>query len=307
MSDSPYILQLKQRIRLLMSEKKFKEAFESAQELVSKHPNDKEFIELIEEVKKGAIKENNKLVEQKIKEVKPLIKEKRYSEALSELKKLFSIAPNNPALISFYSQTQADYQKHGQDMTEKFKKEKRASYDKLMQEDEDKLLFELFNLEKENPGSQNVLSLTKEYRGKIIQKRLEAKKDLIYSDKYDDIQNLISQLKKIDPQNPEVIELEKTISFRLHGAQIENKKEFVYRSTKYLVTLMQLKKYEEAIRTALEILEVDHKNELVLKMLETAENKFYSQSRQLAVEAVKSKQSELTTEYKNNKSDFIKI
>ncbi|MBL4694228.1 hypothetical protein JKY72_02565 [Candidatus Gracilibacteria bacterium] len=307
MTDSPYILQLKQRIRLLMSEKKFKEAFESAQELVTKHPDDKEFLALIQEVKEGAAKENNKLVEQKIKEVKPLIKENKYSEALVILKKLFSIAPNNPTLIKFYSKTQAQYQDYSKEIAEKFKVEKRASYDKLLAEDEDKLLFELFNLEKNSPGNQNVLSLTKEYRDKIIKKKLELKKDLIYSDKFDDIQNLISQLQKIDPTNPEVVELEKTINFRLHGSQIDNKKEFVYRSSKYLVTLMQLKKYEEAIKVALEILDVNHKDELVLKILEKAENKFFTQSRKLAIESVKSKQAALKADYEKNKETFVKI
>ena len=307
MTDSPYILQLKQRIRLLMSEKKFKEAFESAQELVTKHPDDKEFLALIQEVKEGAAKENNKLVEQKIKEVKPLIKENKYSEALVILKKLFSIAPNNPTLIKFYSKTQAQYQDYSKEIAEKFKVEKRASYDKLLAEDEDKLLFELFNLEKNSSGNQNVLSLTKEYRDKIIKKKLELKKDLIYTDKFDDIQNLISQLQKIDPTNPEVVELEKTINFRLHGSQIDNKKEFVYRSSKYLVTLMQLKKYEEAIKVALEILDVNHKDELVLKILEKAENKFFTQSRKLAIESVKSKQAALKADYEKNKETFVKI
>lgn len=307
MSENAYFDQAEQNIKLLIAEKKYKEAYISCKKFLEKFPDESRFIKLKEEIEHDVDEENQTVIEKKLNEIKPLWKQEKYIEILKQLRELLKIAPSSKKIQELMAEAQESYKKEINKLTEDFEKKESERLNELMEKDEKRLIDEMFLLEKSNPGNKSVLALTKKYRDKLIDKKIHEKEYLIYSDKFDDIANLISQLKKIDDKNAQIDHLEKLIKTRKLGEQVDDKNEFVYKGEQYLITLMKLKKYDKALQVASEIMAVDKSNKNIPKIYEKAEKGFYKQTRKDVINIIIQNQPQLHEEYSKNKDKFIKI
>ncbi|MBD3360495.1 hypothetical protein GF366_01700, partial [Candidatus Peregrinibacteria bacterium] len=286
MNDKAYFSQVEQNINHLLSEGKYREAHNLCLKYLAKYPEEKRFEKLKEKIEKRVTEQNEKVIKQKLEEIKPLYKEEKYKEILKNLEPLLRIAPQNEKLKKEIIKAQEKYKEKTKELQKKFEEEKNEKFTKLLNEDEERLIDELFLLERDNPGNIEVQKITNKFRDKLIQKKIKRKTDLIYSDKYDAIYNFIDQLKKIDDKNKRIIELVKLVKSREHGNQLTEKSEFIYDAENHLITLMKLKKYDKAIKVAEEILDLDPSNKKAKKILKKAKKKYYKQTRKFAIDTI---------------------
>ena len=175
MGDGAYFQQVEQNITSLIAEGKYQSAYKLCVEYINSFPEEKRFFKLKEEIEEEVEKKNKKVIKEKLKEIDTYWKEENYAQILIELKKLLQISPNNKDLIKLYQKAQEKYVKKVKDMEQKFEKEQSEKFDRLLKEDENLFLDELFQLELNNPGNQHVLKFTKKYRNKLIREKIKDK------------------------------------------------------------------------------------------------------------------------------------
>lgn len=300
-----YFAQNEQKINSLIGSKKYSEAYNFCKQLLLRFPEEKRILKLKSRIEKEVEAENEKVVEEKLDAIKPLFKSENYTEILKTLKDLLNFAPNNGKIKKLYLETQEKYQKKVEELQQDFIKTQSNRLNDLLAKAPNILLESLFELEKENPGNKTVLDLTANFRDKLISKKITEKEELIYSDKYQDIQNLIEQLKKIDEKNSRIQELEKLIHARQHQTQITQKGEFIYAGEKHLETLMKLKKYDKALKAAEELLSVQTNNQKVRKIFKAAEIKYLKLLHSQTVDTIVKNKESLKSEYSQSPDKFI--
>lgn len=307
MPDSAYLKQIEQKIHSLLSEKRLKESYNLCKSVLEQNPGNRVFEKLKKRIEEAIVHENEKLIERKLKEVKKLWKEEKYADILTILKELLRIDPENRKLKKEYDKVQKAYLKKTEELKSQFKERQSERLNKILDDFPDRLPNELITLEMNNPGNKTVQDLAKQFREKLISKKLNEKKELLKSDKYDVIQNFLEDLKKIEKENPMIKKMEKEVDRRKRDTMLEEKGEFVYGGSKHLDTLMKLKKYDKALQVAKEILAVDPNNKAANKILKKAERKLYSQTKNMSVDKILSEKENLKKEYQDNKENFIKI
>ncbi len=307
MSDSPYFEQLEQNIQSLISEKKFKQAYEMCIKILDKIPGEARFLKIKTRIEEAVEEENGKIIEKTIEDIKPLWNEKKYAEILKKLEPLLQVSKNNGKLNNLILEAQGKYETQIQELKKEFEKNQRARLTKIFDEHPERMIDELYFLETNNSTDEVTKKLVTEFRDKLIEKKIKDKKDLIESDKFDVIYNYIEELKKIDDKNPRIKELDEKTRRRQNETQMENKGEFVYKGENYLSTLMKINKYAEAIKVAEEILQSDPNNGEVKGILEEAKSKFYDQSRDETIDMLTKNNSTDKIEYNKNKENFTSI
>lgn len=307
MQTSAYFAQAEKNIHALINEKKYKEAYLKCKKYLQKFPDEGGFEKLMVKIEKLIIKENEKVIDRKIDETNKLWKKEEYRHILEILEPLLKLNRDNDKLKKKIVEAQEAYKEQVQKEAKEFENDQRKKFNKLFKKDEAELEEELFALERNNPGNDLAKRIAFEYRDKIIEKKINEKSDLIFSDKYDSITNLIIQLKRIDKKNPRILEIETAIKKRKAGTQMSEKGEYVYRGEKHLDTLMRLGKYDKASQVAREILEVDRGNKKVRSILINAEKKLFKQTQAAAVIAIKANYKKLKEAYKKDKTKFVKI
>jgi len=307
MESSAYFGQVEKNIHALINEKKHKEAYLKCKQYIKKYPNEDRFESLMQKVEKLIVKENEEVIDRKIKETNKLLKKGEYQLAAEILEPLLKLNENHQGLKRKIIEAQKGYSKEMQRQVEEFEKAQRKKLNKLFKENEIALEEEIFIMEKNNPGNQLIKLLAHEYRDKIIEKKISEKSDLIYSDKYEAIQNFTQSLHRIEKNNQRVIEIEEGVKKNKSGTQVSEKSEYVYKGEQHLSTLMRLGKYDKAVQVAQEILEVDKENEKVRKILVRADKKLFKQTKNSSIDSIKENQKSLKEEYKKDKSKFIKI
>jgi hypothetical protein len=305
--SSAYIDQVEQNINNLLANKKFKEAYDLANELVDKFSHDGKTFKIKKQVEEAVRNENERIVKNGIKEIKEMWKNKEYTEIIKKLKNLITISPENSKLQRLEQKAQLEYRDEIQRLQIEFKKNQNIKFYKLLEENEEKLIEELFRLEKNNQGNKETLEITKFFRDKLIDKKIKENKKLLESEKFEDINNFLGQLKRIEKNNEKVSKLEKKINIKTYGSQKEESKEHTYRSVEQIIVLMKLKKYDKVIQGAEELIKSNKENKEIEKILKKAKKKFFNETKNLTIDSIKNHMQELREEYKKNKDSFIKI
>lgn len=307
MSNSAYLIQAEKKIKGLIAERRYREAYRLCISTLEDNPKHKVFEKLKKRIEETVAEENEKIIRAKLKTVKSLYKEEKYAEALKILKELLRIDPNDKRLRKEYTKTQEAYLSKVEKQRKEFINRQTKRLNEILNNHPELLLEEMVSLEMNNPGSNLVKKLTDQFREKLIRKRINEKGDLLKSKKYDAIENFLNELRKIDERSPLILKLSKAIEDRKKETASSQKSEFIYGGSKHLDTLMKLKKYDKAIQVAKEILAVNKNDKMALRTMKRAKRKLYSQTRNLSIRNIYSKKAELKEEYKANKSDFIKL
>ncbi len=302
-----YILQLVQKINSLMAEKKYQQAYFDCTKLLNQFPEDSHLLKLKKRIEEEVADENQRVIKKRLEEITPLWKEEKYPEIIKELKEVLKLSPNNKKIANLIAKAQEKYKDKIQALQEEFEKKQEEKLKELFKNNPEQLLEELFELEKNNPGNKSVQALTDKYRTMVIKKKIDQKEDLIYSDKYDAIYHFIQQLYKIDKNNLEIKKLEMQIRSRQHGSQLEEKNEYIYKGEKHLRTLLNLKKYDDALKAAEELLAVQKNNKVIQKLYQKAQAKVFKLNKNIVTDLIVENQPKLKEEYHNEKSKFIKL
>ena len=307
MPNFAYFDQFEQKINVLLTEKKYRDAFNLCKEILLKYPEEKRFIKIKEKIEEAVSEENERIIKEKLEGLNPLWKEEKYSQILRTLKELLQVDPNSLKMKKLYQEAEILYRKQFEKFQEDFNKKQNRRLTDLLDNNPLILMEELYILERENPNNESVKKLVADFRDKLIAKKIREKEELLNSTKYDVIENFIQELIKIDKGNGRIQELEKQIKKRKFSTETDQTKEFVYSGEKHLDTLMKLKKYDKAIKVANEILTIDKNNIPVKRMLEKAKEKYSGQLRDLAAASILDHFQELKTRYSQDKSRIIKI
>jgi len=307
MSDEAYFQQIEKNLHLLVAEKKYEEAYNTLNGLMNKYPDEPLLKSMKKEIETRVEDQNKEIINEKIKKIEPLWKQKDYAKILGELTPMRQICPDHGKLNKLIDKAQIKYQKEVQKLQKDYLKNQKKRLEEIHKQTPGMLLDELFNLEKQNVGNEMILELTHTYREKIIIQKIKEKEELLFSDKYGAIENFITQLKKINDKSPQISKLEKMTKGRQYGTQMEEKKEFVYKAKAHLDTLMKLKKYDKAIKTAKEILELNPDNLQIAKVLKKAKEELFYQNRDTAADNIEKSLPALKAEYKKDKSKFVKL
>ena len=307
MANFAYFDQLELKINSLLNDRKFKEAFSLCRETILQYPNETRFVKIKERIEKAVEEENENIIKNKLEEIKPLWKEEKYLEILKTLKNLLAASPNNSKLKNLYLDAEKLYRKQYENLNEKFNKDQRIRLDSILKENPSQLAEALYILTKENSGNTIVKNLVSEYEEKLITKKIEDKRELINSNKFDVIEGFLDDLRKINRFSKKIQEIESQIKSRKLEGEIVQTKEFVYGGEKYLDTLVKLKKFDKAMKAAEEILKVDPENKEAKEVLEDSTGKYKDQVKDLAVDSINKNLQGLKTEYDKDKTKFIKI
>ena len=307
MANFAYFDQLELKINSLLNDRKFKEAFSLCRETILQYPNETRFVKIKERIEKAVEEENENIIKNKLEEIKPLWKEEKYLEILKTLKNLLAASPNNSKLKNLYLDAEKLYRKQYENLNEKFNKDQRIRLDSILKENPSQLAESLYILTKENSGNTIVKNLVSEYEEKLITKKIEDKRELINSNKFDVIEGFLDDLRKINRFSKKIQEIESQIKSRKLEGEIVQTKEFVYGGEKYLDTLVKLKKFDKAMKAAEEILKVDPENKEAKEVLEDSTGKYKDQVKDLAVDSINKNLQGLKTEYDKDKTKFIKI
>lgn len=307
MSNLSSLRQYEQQTLSLMAERKFNDAYKICVSVLKNFPDHPTFKKLKKEIESVAKEENEKFVKEKIATLDTLKRSGDIPAYLKELKKLISLSPQDRRLISEYEKAATEYQMQMNSKREVFINEKRKELTSLIKSDPSKLVDNLLKLERENPRDPEISMLVKQLRTELIKEKIRQKKDLIYSGKYEDIMHFILTLREIDRQNPLIDRLEMLTKKQTVGKKIEETKDFAYQGEQYLDTLIKLKKYEEAISLALEVLSLNPNSAFAKEALKTATKKFDAANKKAVIEKISTEKANLQKEYRSNKESFVRL
>lgn len=307
MATTAFLEQVEQKIYILQNQGKLAEAYDLCKLYLSQYPEERSLHNLKADIEEAIEDANERVVEKKLKEMAPLWDKNEYGKIIKQLKELIKYAPNNKELKKEYQSAQEKYKEQIEEKTNEYKKQQTAKLEKLLQENDQNFVNELYFLGNNNPGNSEVQALVKLYKNKFIEKKLAEKKELMNSEKFDDINNYLSQLEKIDPQSDILKNAKEQIRIKKHQRQNQEKQEFIYQGISHLDTLMKLKKYDKAIKAAQEILDSDKTNEIAEKIIKEAQKKLFTQTREITIEKITASQPQIKSEAKEHKDQYISI
>jgi hypothetical protein len=306
--DEAFLYQLQKSIETLTVEGKLNEAYLKCNEVLKKYPDQKIFKKLKANIEDKLLNENEEKVKVGIKEAKKIHKEGRTATALTKIKDLLKLAPNSSKLRRLYLEYQEEYKSELEKGEADFIKKKNEEFTTLIEkEDYPKLLQEIDTLESGYRQNKPVQILIRNTRENLLKKMIREKSELLNSNKFDDIQSFIDNLKNIDKNSPIIKRLEEVTKRRKMGEQIGDIEEFIYTGEQNLVTLMKLRKYEEAVIVATEILKTNSGDKAVIKILKKARSKAFFQNRKETVKSIEKLLPALKAEYEQNKENFIRL
>ncbi|MFA6550471.1 MAG: hypothetical protein WCT36_03905 [Candidatus Gracilibacteria bacterium] len=252
------------------------------------------------------IKEHNdEFVDKEIAKLKEMQKQGQDKEALLKLNQLISTMPDSKKLLDFLIETQKNYRKIEEKNKDKELKELAAQLKTLIEAGElEKALDKCSELLNSNSKNADIINLCRKARWIVIDKKLESKKSLFDSNKYEDILNFLYGLKRIESTHKGLEKLIRNTNAKLYAKQMDEKRDFILKAKEDINYLYQMSKYEECVKAANELLHMDPKNSFAKRMIAKAGKKFDSKVRKELLAQMKEHKLQVDP---NKKDEYIKI
>ncbi|MDX9971000.1 MAG: hypothetical protein RBS56_03795 [Candidatus Gracilibacteria bacterium] len=295
------------KIKNLLAEKNFKDAYKNYEELAFRNPFDRKVINIKNLIIKTVEKENKEKIEKAILESKKLLMTNETEKALKILNSYIKVAPNHKKLNKLLTEAKKLYRLQIKQKQDEFDKVQGKKFSASMTKDVKGFLNDIIIFKRRFEDSilaNNFLERAKAY---YIHKKIETSQNLLNSGKYELIEQFISELKEISDSNPEVVSLEKKIKTEKYETQVQNLKESIYEAEKNIETLLKLKKFQKAYDAISELLKADEKNEKAKKFLPIARKGLFSVNRTKSIEIIRQNLPSLKNEYKLSPKKFRKI
>ncbi len=295
------------KIKNLLAEKNFKDAYKHYEELAFRNPFDSKVMKIKNLIIKTVEKENKEKIEKAIIEAKKYIAEQNLEKALILLKNYLKVAPNHKKLNKILKETQNIYRLQIKQKQDEFDNVQGKKFSASMTKDVKGFLNDVIKFKRQfndSPLANNFIERAKAY---FIHKKIETNQNLLKSKKYELIEGFFAELKEISDSNPEIIELEKKIKLEKYENQVQNLKESIYEAEKNIETLIKLKKFQKAYNAISELMKADNKNEKAKKLLPIARKGLFKENRDKSIKLIRENFPNLKKKYKENPSNFKKI
>jgi|GEM_PF-1734428 tetratricopeptide (TPR) repeat protein len=294
------------RSELLLNEGKLKDAYDLCAKVLETDPEYEPALKMKEKIAGSVQNVNQKAIDEKMKALSPLWEKGSYGEIIKDLTDLYRYAPHYEPLESALAQAQALYRGQVAAQQQGTLGEYKKQLEALLREKKYQEMIEM--MQKRNRDALNDTSLSAAhelYRDKIIEQKIEEKRDLFVSEKNDDIVNFLYQLEQIDRKNKRVQDLLRKYRGDLLVSQVSDKQEFVLRATEKAKTLYQIGKYDKALQAAEEILEFDPSNTFARDMAKKAKSKYGLQLQSETENQITSSIETLQREHSKNPTGYI--
>jgi tetratricopeptide (TPR) repeat protein len=308
MDNKAFFQQIKRNVQSLVVEGKLDEAYLKCKDILQKYPQEQSFQELKNLVAEKLGERNKKKIKEGIGEVKTMMKEGKIEEGLRRTKELLKIAPNDAKLAKLYLQLEVKYKEKFLKLERDFIEKAEKELNELLDKDEDtEFLKKIHNLENEYKKNRRIQRLVVLSKEKLIKKELNKKRALLSSNKFDQIESMITSLKNIFDQSPTLRTLEKETRQRKIGKHAEKLGDFEYSGLHNINTLMKLGKYEEAEKAASELMKANKGNKEIEKAYRKAKAEADKKVKNEAIDYIVKTLPELKAEYTAKKDQFIKL
>lgn len=292
----------------LLTEKRYQESYALLNQVLEVDPEYGPAIRMRKRVENAVNEANRAVIDEKKKEIKNLIGEQKYPEALSLAQEIFRYAPQSKDLIKIVIKTKNLYAKSRQKEIENFLQSVKKELANLSsQEKGEEMLQKAFEYLQNYANIKGLRETVADIRSKWVEQELKKQKEFLHSEKYEEILKYLLKLENIEPQCKALQKALRIIRERYYDTQIEAKREFIYRGKEHLRTLLNLRKYEKALLVAQEILNANPKDRYAASAVKKCQQKIKVLLRNEIAQQIKENFPLLKEECKAKKSAFTKI
>ena len=297
-----------QAIQDAMKDEQWVKAYQICLEVLRSDPENLKVINLKNQIEKNVKKANQQAIEDDIKQLEPLWKEKKYAELLEHFKQLEPYMKDFPKLRTLILKAKKLYEEElSQGLEQKYQGELARINELLKAKNFKEALFAAEKLREMDIHYPDVKKLQAKVRADWIDTEIEANKILLSGEKYENILLFYQKLLKIDPDSVKVKNLIEQTQKTYGSTRRDDKKEFLYKALEQMHTLYQLKKYEKTVQVCAEILAIDPDNKMVQDFQKKSEKKAQNVINKEVIEQILTNQKGLADEAKANPGEFIKI
>jgi tetratricopeptide (TPR) repeat protein len=286
----------------------FKKAYSLCLDILEVDPENGKAVRLLKKLEKDIKGKTIEEIEESIKKLKPLWEKKAYRELVEKYHEFYEVIPDYEPLQKLMAKAESKLKEEALHQKEHFVDHFEEELKGMLERGEYKeLILKASQTLAAYPSNKRIAEIGEEMRVKTIKKQLKENKALLKSHNYIEIIKFLERLNAIEPSYGKIPKLIKKYKSKGLTKLNDEQREFIYKGISNLETLMQLKKFEEAIEVANEILQVDQKNSQAINILEKAKEKEKAKIQKELQEKLKQSKETLKKEYKANKENFIKI
>lgn len=296
------------QIQLYMQEEKWLEAYRGCLEILRFDPENPKILGLKKHIEKTVHDNNVRAVKADLKRLQPLWQQKLYAQYLQELKKLEPYLPDYPPLKNVIDKAQAAYQSQvTNQQSDYYHQELQRIQDLAHQHKFSEALEGAEKLRAQKFYPKEVTKLIQALHNDWIDSELAANRDLVQSEKYEDMLLFYQKLLKLDPLNQKLAKLISQAKKRYQTHQLDQQKEFIYKSLEHIRTLYQLKKYDKSMAAAAEILQLDPANKEAKTLYKQSFRKIRKLTDREVIDQMVSINKQMDQEYKTAPKGFIRF
>lgn len=248
-------------IKGFMRVQKWKEAHRACLEILRFDPENIKIIRLKNKIEKAVRKINRSSIEQDLRNLQPLWKEKKYEELLEYLKKLQPFAVDVPKISGLIIKAGKEYKKQLIAQQEQYIEQEIKEINALSEalkfaeavKAADKLLSAQFD-------EARIRSLLRRLKKDWIEYELQRNIGLTDGEKYEDILLFYQGLLHIDGKSEKVKKLIEITKKKYQIYRVQQRRELIYKQMEKIKTLYQMGRYEQVMDLTEEILGVDPQN-----------------------------------------------
>jgi hypothetical protein len=295
-------------INALMAMEKWKDAHRACLEILRFDPENIRVIRIKNRIERIVRKINIKTLKDDVAKLDPLWKEKNYESLVEHLKKLAPYAIDYPKIRNLYILAQKKY--NGQ-LLERQEQYISGELDHLRTLSTEHKYEEAVRLAEKlrtyRTNEAQIRDELKKLKKQWIDHEILAQKALTDSERYEDILLFYQGLLRIDSKCEKVKKLMEKTKKTYQAYKIRQKREFIYKQMDKMKTLFQLKRYEQVMNLAEELLEIDPLNKEARFYYRKAKSKAEKLADKEIFKQMKKSRDEIKDEMKKDRSGVVRM
>lgn len=297
-----------QRIKNLMSQEKWLDAHRACLEILRFDPDNLKIIRLKNKIEREVKKINIKAIKDDLKKIKPLFQEKRFDELLNHLKELEPYRHDYRPLDAFIRKVQKAYiAEVGEQRKENYEDEMKRIDIFIEQQKYQDAIRAAQRLRIAKVNESEVKKKVERIKREWVDHEMQQNEKLFSSEKYEEALMKAQEIKKIDPDSTKLNRFIEGMKKKYQQYKVMEKRDFIYKGLEKARTLLQLKKYDKAMRAAKEILDIDPENKKAQYMFAKAKRKAAKSTDKELSKQMKKAHKNMKEDYKKDKTKFTRI
>lgn len=296
------------RIKTLIANHRLKEAYAACNKLLLNFPDSGRVYKLKKSIEKTVFKQNVVSVKKDLKALKPLWREKKFTELVQKLQTLQQYVPGYAPVEKQLSEAQKLYNKyHKKEQKDALKQYIQTIGKKMQEENYEEAITLCKQVLTKIPNHEQASYLLNKAKNLLITKKINDNKFLLESDKFEEIQKFLHELLQFNANSKQIHSLLNKAMRREKVTLEMGKKEFAFRSYENIIVLYKKKKYDKVIEAMHELLAVEPDNLKYLELLSKAKKKFSRQLNREVITKISNLQQKYRDDHKIHPKEFIRI